>query len=253
MTTNKKIMTVLASALLVGIAPAVSAGGGELPFGEAELFFELNDTDGDLGLHALIDGDPWKLLEIEGPSENTLLSVLPEGSLGRHGMTELAFESAEPPFDELPPAAFFRRFPAGLYEVSGITVEGKELESTVKLSHVMPAPVDNIRVSGKAAAEDCDAALPRVGKPVIIDWDPVKTSHPDIGKPGVVHIQKYQVFVELETFPYSKFSLELPPHITRFAVPKELLRLGRDLEFEIIARATNHNQTAIESCFILLN
>ena len=32
----------------------------EIPFEEGWLFFELNDTDGDLGIHAKIDGDAWK-------------------------------------------------------------------------------------------------------------------------------------------------------------------------------------------------
>ena len=43
-------------------------------FSQAEIFLELNDTDGDLGLHASIDGDPWLDLEIEGPDERPLLA-----------------------------------------------------------------------------------------------------------------------------------------------------------------------------------
>ncbi|GBF29687.1 hypothetical protein MnTg03_01263 [bacterium MnTg03] len=35
----------------------------EIPFEEGWLFFELSDTDGDLGIHAKIDGDDWKKLE----------------------------------------------------------------------------------------------------------------------------------------------------------------------------------------------
>ncbi|UCD82196.1 MAG: hypothetical protein JSW26_12455, partial [Desulfobacterales bacterium] len=31
----------------------------EISFDEAKLFFELNNTDGDLGIHALIDGEAW--------------------------------------------------------------------------------------------------------------------------------------------------------------------------------------------------
>lgn len=34
--------------------------GNEIPFSEAEIFFELNNTDGDLGIHSSIDGDAWK-------------------------------------------------------------------------------------------------------------------------------------------------------------------------------------------------
>ena len=48
----------------VGAAPTWAA----TPFGEANIFLELNHTDGDLGIHALIDGDPWKELELESPS-----------------------------------------------------------------------------------------------------------------------------------------------------------------------------------------
>lgn len=36
----------------------------EIPFSVADVYFELYDTDGDLGIHALIDGEPWKKLEI---------------------------------------------------------------------------------------------------------------------------------------------------------------------------------------------
>lgn len=73
-----------------------------MPLSEANLFFEPNDTDGDLGIHSLIDGEPWKSLAIEDLSERLMLSVSVNGRLG--GLTELLFESTEPPFDELSPA-----------------------------------------------------------------------------------------------------------------------------------------------------
>ena len=41
----------------------------EEPFDEARLLFEHNDTDGDLGIHALIDGDEWKRLQIDDPHD----------------------------------------------------------------------------------------------------------------------------------------------------------------------------------------
>ena len=34
---------------------------------KASCFFELNDTDGDLGIHGKIAGDEWKRLKIEDP------------------------------------------------------------------------------------------------------------------------------------------------------------------------------------------
>ena len=69
------------------------------------------------------------------------------------------------------------------------------------LSHVLAAPVGNITINGIPAAENCDAvSLPSVNgdEPVIIDWDPVTTSHPEIGKTGPVEIVRYQFFVERE-------------------------------------------------------
>jgi hypothetical protein len=106
--------------LAFGVAapPAGAAGNDEnevvIPFGEdTSLFFELNDTDGDLGIHAFIDGDAWKTLEIEGPNEREMLEIQVIGRLRRQGLTELFFESAEPSFDELSPKQFFLRFPEG--------------------------------------------------------------------------------------------------------------------------------------------
>jgi hypothetical protein len=61
---------------------------GEIPFEEGWLFFELNDTDGDLGIHAKIDGDEWKKLEIEDPRGRRMLKVKVQGRLKRQGLTE---------------------------------------------------------------------------------------------------------------------------------------------------------------------
>lgn len=249
----RRTLALTVTAALAGSAFAAGqkAGTAEIPFSEAEIYLELNDTDGDLGIHSSIDGGSWKMLEIEDPSERTILDVMPSGPLARQGMTQLFFESAEPTFDELPPPVFFRRFPEGRYEVSGITVDGEEMESTAVLSHVLPAAPGNVRVSGIPAAVNCDAALPAVRNPVVITWNPVTTSHRDIGKSGPVRATKYQVFAQLRTAPFSKFSMDLPPNQRRFVVPAELASQGRDFKFEIQVRDVNLNQTAIESCFTI--
>lgn len=244
---------VLALTLVTVSAGSVvaAADGTAIPFSEAEIYLELNDTDGDLGIHSSIDGGSWKMLEIENPRNQTILDVMPSGSLARQGMTQLFFESSEPPFDELPPPVFFRRFPEGAYEISGITVAGLEMESTAVLSHVLPAAPGNVRVSGIPAASNCDAVLPAVRQPVVITWNPVTTSHADIGKSGPVRVTKYQVFAQLRTAPFSKFSMDLPPNQRRFVVPAELANQGRDFKFEIQVRDVNLNQTAVESCFTI--
>ena len=253
--------TIAALALGIG-APASSADddGDEIPFAEAEIFFELNDTDGDLGIHALIDGDAWKKLVIEDPGERRMLKIRVTGRLRRQGLTELFFESAEPTFDELPPEKFFRRFPEGTYEIEGVTLEGIELESEVKLTHVMPAPAV-VEVNGAAAAANCDAELPVVNKgdPVTLTWAEVTMSHPDpegggagVQPPIPVTIHNYEVVVEIDETPF-RTSIILSPDARSFGVPSEILALSDlndgEVKFEILVREASFNQTAVESCF----
>lgn len=253
--------------ILAAAAPKVWAedNGEESSFEEANIYFELNDTDGDLGIHALIDGEAWKRLEIEDPRERKMLNIFVQGRLRRQGLTELFFESAEPTFDELSPKRFFRRFPEGEYKIEGTTLEGEELESTVFLSHVMPAPPEvylsrSIGVKQVPAAEGCDAEeLPvfKVGKPVIINWYPVTDSHPDLGKPGDIEVHNYEVVVEIDDTPWET-SIILPSDVTSFQVPPEILDLVEfdeegeaEVKFEILVREASGNQTAVESCFVI--
>ena len=88
----------------------------------------------------LADGEPWKRLVLEDTRERRMLDIRVTGRLRRQGLTELFYESAEPSFDELDPEDFFRRFPEGIYELEGLTLEGEELESEMELTHLLPAP-----------------------------------------------------------------------------------------------------------------
>jgi hypothetical protein len=223
-------------------------------FDEADVFAELNDTDGDLGLHALIDGEAWRRLSVTDPNGRQILLVRAQRRLARQGLTELFFESDEPEFEELSPEQFFDRFPEGRYAISGLTIEGDELESTARFRHVMPAPADGIVVAGTAIdpdATDCDEAVPVVvaGDPFVITWDPVTESHPDVGRDGAVVISNYQFVVEREEPTLLVFSVDLPPDVTEVEVPAGFLALGDEFKFEILARERSGNQTAVESCF----
>jgi hypothetical protein len=262
---------VVCAAAFAAAAPMSLAGRDgedEIPFEEAKLFFELNDTDGDLGIHALIDGEPWMRLEIEDPNERRMLLVWVDGRLRRQGLTEVFFESAEPPFDELSPKKFFHRFPAGKYEIEGTTLDGRELESIVELTHVMPAPAGEIFVSGTEVvleSVDCDdeTTIPQIGAgPVVIAWAPVTMSHPDpqgggagVQPPVPITIKNYEVVVEAqrqlngEEFT-SVLSLILPPSRTSITIPEDFLGEGGQFKYEILAREESDNQTAVESCFI---
>lgn len=236
--------------VVAGVGTAASSLAQKLELTEAELFLELNDTDGDLGLHASIDGGPYSTLEIEDPRGHPLLGVVAQGRLQQHGLTQLSLESAEPGFDELPPEQFFQRFPEGVYEI-GIERGGEQAQARVRLSHVLAAPPSGVTINGIQAAENCDAAnLPTVSGPVVVDWDPVTGSHPGIGRSGPVQILRYQFFLEQGDV---SLAVDLPPTVTEFAVPDAIAANGGEFKFEIIARATNLNNTAVESCFVVVN
>jgi hypothetical protein len=279
MTRNLRMLAILLVpmiALFLGAAvPELWANDDDdeedMPFDEAELFFELNNTDGDLGIHALIDGELWKRLEIEDLKERKMLDVKVRGRLRRQGLTQLFFESAEPPFDELAPKKFFERFPAGEYEVEGISLEGAVLESEVELTHLMPAPSDNATVTDgendtfsfpKDAEDECvdpddeSADLPTIGGDVTVAWDQVTMSHPTIGNPtssDAINVIRYQAVAEWKddegTF-VSSFDLLPPENAQKMSVtfPEQFFKPGAEVKFEILVREESYNQTAIESC-----
>jgi hypothetical protein len=249
-------------------ARAQNGDGNEIPFDESEIFFELNNTDGDLGIHALIDGEGWRRLAIEDPNERKMLDVMVKGRLQKQGLTEFFFESAEPTFDELDPADFFDRFPEGTYEIEGLTLEGEEMEGEAEVTHAMPAPPQPT-VNGEAFAEVCDDEDPDydatvTSPPVTIAWPAVTMSHPDplgggagVQPPIAIEIHNYEVVVEVEVeiAPGEtldvKFSVILPPDETSMTVPAEFIALSDEFKYEVLAREESFNQTAIESCFVL--
>jgi hypothetical protein len=224
-----------------------------------EVFFELNDTDGDLGTHALIDGDPWKRLRILDPNGRSMLNIGVQGRLGQQGLTELFFESAEPNFDELSPETFFERFPAGTYRVTGRTLGRRGLSGETELTHVIPSPPD-FTVNGEDAEPEGDAEceeedLPEISNPVVVEWDAVTESHPELGEPGVeVEIIRYQVVAEWEDEDENVFtsSIDIQPEegVETYSVtiPEDFFVDETEVKFEVLAREESFNQTAVESC-----
>ena len=266
---NFKNSSILALPIAVAgfITSPIMADDDEIPFDEAHLFFELNDSDGDLGIHALIDGEPWKRLRIEDPNERKMLAVNVRGRLKRQGLTEFFFESAEPTFNELSPKQFFRRFPQGTYEIEGLTLDQEELESETEVTHIMPAPPQAL-VNGKPMGLQCDDELPgydapEVSAPVTISWAEVTHSHPDplgggaaVQPPVSVEINNYEVVIEVEGDDefVSILGVILPPGKTSMTIPDQLIDLaeaGDGIKFEVLAREQSYNQTATESCFQL--
>ena len=252
----------LAAVALAIASPSAWADDDDDAFDEHEIFFELNYTDQDLGIHALIDGEAWKRLKIEGEGKHRkLLDIRIKGSLRKQGLTELFFESAEPEFEDLNPAAFFARFPAGTYVVEGVTLEGDELESEMEITHLLPAPAET-SVNGMEAAEDCDTPLMGVMRPVDITWGEVESSidNTEEGFEGFpptadIEVVNYQVVAEIDEEPFNVSAI-LGPDARSFEIPAELLDLavlefGGAVKFEVLVREESFNQTGVESCFVL--
>ena len=96
--------------------------------------------------------------------------------------------------------------------------------------------------------------------PVTIAWAEVTTSHPDLGTdpPVAVTIHNYEVVVEVELEVdgekfASVFSVILPPEETSMTVPAEFIALGDTFKYEVLAREESFNQTALETCFVLVD
>ncbi len=248
----RTLLGVLVAALVVA-GPALADGGDpedEIEFDVARIFFELNNTDGDLGIHAEIDGGPWKILEIEGPNDYQKLKVALKSNLRKQGLSEFRFESAEPTFDELDPRVFFRRFPEGEWEISGVTVEGLEMESDSTVTHLVPAPPSNIAVNGMRVPMDCDEGpRPVVSDPVDLTWDAVTLSHPDLGRTNEpIEIESYEVALEREE-PELVMHFLLSGDTTSLRLPEGLFESGDEIKVEVLAREVSGNRTATESCF----
>lgn len=253
------VVAATAAALSLGAATLPGWADEEIPFEEAHLFFELNDTDGDLGIHGKVDGGPWKYIRIEDPNERMMMAVRTRGRLRRQGLTEIFFESAEPPFDELAPATFFNRFPEGTYEIEGMSLDREELESEVEITHVMPAPpvptVNEVALAVQCDEDEPGYDAPEVIAPITIRWESVTMSHDEIGISGVNLTDKiinYEVVVEHEDDEFtSVLSVMLPPDQLSMTIPEEFTALGDTFKYEVLAREESDNQTAVESCFKL--
>ncbi len=223
-----------------------------LPFKATSIIFET--TEDDIELQAFVDGNAWKALKIEAPQGRKIFDLMTQKKLGRQGLSELHFAS-EPdhfPEDALAPSdeanevvkAYFRKFPAGDYEVEGKTVDGNELESDAILTHVLPA-------------------LPEIVNPVsmtdepplvdpfnlVIEWNPVTTQ---FHNNDPVEIIEYQVILDQvepqRTIPWidgtaRRGLINVPGNVTRLTVPPEYLLPDTLYDFEVLAIEASGNTT----------
>lgn len=192
----------------------------QAPFAEAQVFFELNTTDHDMGFQVFLDAEGWQRASLFDPEGRRLFGIHADGPLAEIGITELRFESEEPS-----PAEVRSRFPAGRYTFRGETVEGQNLVSEVSLSQrMLEAP----------------SFTPRNGQLVdkentVVRWN----------APGA---EEVEVILEQDELGHV-LDVTISASTTSLTVPRQFLRRGREYKIEILAIGENGNRTIAESTF----
>jgi hypothetical protein len=217
-------------ALSLGLGSS-EALGDEMPFEHAEIFLEFNSSEEDLGVQAFLSGEAWQEVQIIGP-DGQIMQVAGAGNLGKRGLIELFFESAEPSLEDVPLEQSVAQFPEGEYEFRGQTVEGDTLVSTATLTHEIPAGPKIVAPEEDATVDPADTR---------ISWDPVT-------EPEGIEIVGYQVIVEREN-PVRSFSVDLPAETTSVWVSPDFLESGTEYKVEVLAIASSGNQTITQGSF----
>lgn len=141
-----------------------------------------------------------------------------------------------------------------------MTLSGREMESRTELTHRIPEAPGDVAVNGEAAtpedgAECEEEDLAELSGPVTLAWDAVTESHPELGVTGAeVDVIRYQAVAEWEDDDENVFKSEIdlqPDDDTqRYSVtfPSEFFATGSEVKFEVLARESSFNQTAVETC-----
>lgn len=202
-------------------SPVFASGDGALEFADAEVFFEFNSTDNDLGFQVFLDGVGWRRVEIIGPDNTKVLDIHAKGSLSSLGLTELFFESAEPS-----PAEVLALFEPGEYTFLGRSAEGDRLYGEGELSHdLLPAPV--FTPSNHETVDPDDAT---------IEWG------------AVAGAESYQVIVVNEDTDAS-LQVDLPGDVTSLQLPPGFLESDSEYKAEVLAISEAGNKTITEGWF----
>jgi len=196
------------------------ATGARVPFDDAQLFFELNSTDNDLGLQLFLDAEGWKRVRVLDPARNEIVFLKAERKLAKLGITELRFESAEPSPEEV-----LALFPPGEYRFRGRTVEGDQLASNVLLSHDFPPP-PTFSPSGGEVVDP---------KHTVVEWN----------APGA---EQVELIIEQDELGHV-LDITLSGSTKRLRVPRQFLTPGMEYKIEILSKSENGNRIIAESTF----
>ncbi len=206
---------------------------GKLTLTTLKFFIEFNETNEDVGVQALLGGEPYRVLKAYDPDGKKILEVKPKRGLKMQGMSDFFFESAEPSLAEFPLADFLERFEAGSYEFETTTIDGIEQDGETILTHVIPAgPVITAPLEGEVVDV----------KNVIVEWEPVTLTTAFNPPQEPVAIVGYQVIVT-RVDPLRVFSVDVPAGTTSVSVSPDFLEPSTEYELEVLAIEASDNQT----------
>ncbi len=210
-----------------------AAAQAPLRFAIVDVFAEVNATDGDATLIALVDAEEnWRRVSLTGPGGRKLFDFASSGSLRRQGLVGIELEAGERAFDEFSLAKFKARFPKGRYTFRGATPTGRRVVGTATLTHTIPG---GARITAPAA----NATVDRTG--LVIRWEGVT-------RPSGVKISGYEVALAADESD-RELSMSLGPGARTATIPDFFLEPGQGYVVEIIARERSGNQTSTERAF----
>jgi hypothetical protein len=221
------IITLAAASVAVAtLAGTSTAAQQPIPFADARMIIEVNETDGDAGFQIFADAEPWRKLEVFRPDGSRIVNFQADSVLRDFGLTELFSESNEPPFDEFSLADFKALFPAGTYRFRGETTEGQLLVGSAPFSHKIPR-------GPKVLSPQEDSTIGRADAEV--RWRPAT-------QPQGVKVVRYQVIVEGGD-PSREFSVFLHHSARSVEIPEQFLARNTEYEGEVLAIEASGNQT----------
>ncbi len=226
---------------------------------------EINASDGDVGFHFLLGGEPYRNATIFDPYLQRVLISRAATGLKEQGMSELFLESAEPPCWANPEADadsvistvadFVERFEAGIYFAFGRSIDKELLVGAAMFTHDLPA----------APVTDAAQVDSSNGIAVEIHWEPGSDlgvcPYDDAGipDPASVEVVRWEVAFEpdVDDLPESiemdaKYVVQVPGNVSSVTVPAEFIGPWLDagvteFKYEVGAKEAGGNQTFTEN------
>jgi hypothetical protein len=213
-------------------------------FETAKLYIEHNATDADTGVHGLFGGEAWQVLCIWDPQGNLILVTRPEGRLGDLTVSDLFFESREPPNEEYTLEQLFADFPEGQYLVGTRGFDGVDRAATATFTHDIPAAPQIRQPLLSEDEESAGDAAVGAGE-LQVAWDPVSSTVDGAS----VDISGYEVIVtnvdldDPNGWSVPVYDVHVGPEVTALTVPAEFFDAATVYELEVLALEVSGNQT----------